>query len=354
MKVVNIISLNVDGLKESPNRELPSGLHSDPDIYAEFTQEDARVVNINQLNSVRTIYDPENNSTKILNRNNNNASMIGGNDNMTLVKSSALKDMNLAAHISLNTTKTKQNIITNIFLKKGLVVLNVETGVIAVKPSQGKLGKFRAFFQGHIPSLGYSKGCVWVKLDFGTDSILFMNMHLPVDTGDKKTLGYSFRKKMFYKILRMLSDKVDRDTQVIVGGDLNFRMEDNEDQLTRLLNNATRNNRNAIPIPLKELAFPDGQEPSFTCKFKEGSDKDCRLTPVSEHKNLKCADESRAPSRCDRFLVTGNPRVTLYDTGVLLDASDHNAIFASIEIGARSGGGKRVTRKRSRSKRNLL
>ena len=354
---INIISLNVDGLKDSPNIDLPRGLDRSPDIYAEFTQEDARAVKIDQFNQVRTIYDPEENNAAHLtlrdpDEDPNVTFSGGGHDNITLVDADVLKDMGLAAHVSLNTRKTKQNIITNIFLKKGLQPLNVETGVIAVKPSQGKIGKLRAFFQGHIPSLGYSKGCVWVKLDFGTHTVLFMNMHLPVDTSDKKTLGYGFRKKMFFKILRMLSDKVDEHTSVIVGGDLNFRMEDKRDQLTRLLNNATRNNRNrnAIPIALRELPFPEGQEPTFTCKFKEHSDEGCRLTPVSElpnDKKLACANEDRTLSRCDRFLVTGNPKVSLYDTGVLLDASDHNAIYASFTIRPQTGGRRRTRRARS-------
>jgi exonuclease III len=340
---INIISLNVDGLKESTNIQLPTELQPDPDIYVEFTQEDARDVKIDQLNPLRTAYDPKNNLLK------ENLKITGGSyDNITLVDSAYLKDMNLVAHVSLNPVRTSQNIITNIFLKKGLNPWNVETGVIAVKPSQGKLGKIKSFFQSHLT--GYSKGCVWVKLFFETSSVLFLNLHLPVDTSDKETLGYLFRKKMFYKILRMLSNKVDENTSVVVGGDLNFRIDHNRDQLTNLLRNATRNNRNTIPIPLKELAFPEGQEPTFTCKFKEYSDEACRLTHISNlpnNKKLNCADEHRTLSRCDRFLVTGNPTVFLYDSSVLLDNSDHNAIFASFDIGS-SSGGRRKTRRRRR------
>jgi len=339
---VNIISLNVDGLKESPKLKIPSGLDSNPDIYAEFTQEDSRNVKIDQLNPVRTIYDPDENIYS--------PAITGGSaDNITLIDSVYLKDMNLVAHISLNPTATSQNIITNIFLKRGLRPSNVETGVIVVKPSQGKLGKIKSYVQSHLT--GYSKGCVWVKIIFQSSSILFLNMHLPVDTGDKKTLGYPFRKKMFYKLLRTLSDKVDRHTSVIVGGDLNFRMHDTQDQLTDLLRNSTRNNRDSLPIPLKELSFPPGQEPAFTCKFKEHSDKTCRLTPIAElpdDTSLHCADEHRTLSRCDRFLVNGDPRVSIYNTAVLLDGSDHNAIFASFDT-TTVGGGRRRTRRKKHS-----
>lgn len=380
---VNIISLNVDGLERSPELDLPKKLQPNPDIYVEFTQEDGRHVNPSKLAKVNSINNVSNNNVSndapapgLTNDNmerirqaveekedanaaaeepNYSTFQAGGADNITLIDTNELKGMKLAAHISLNPVKTKQNIITNIFVRDGLHP-KVEMGGIAVKPKAGKVGKLIAFAQGvasHIPGLhlGHSKGCVWVKLDFGMQSILFINMHLPVKTSERKngtlknvTLGYEFRKKMFYGILKKLSDMVGDYTHVIVGGDLNFRMSaDGTDQLTELL----RQNSPKNSIPLKELHFPAGEEPSFTCKFKEHSDKNCRLTHISEHKKLACADESRVPSRCDRFLVMGNPKVSLYDTGVLLDQSDHNAIYASFDIGSQ-GGGRRLTRRKRR------
>ena len=42
---VNILSLNVDGVRESPNLDINSIPFDNPDLYVEFTQEDARPIN---------------------------------------------------------------------------------------------------------------------------------------------------------------------------------------------------------------------------------------------------------------------------------------------------------------------
>lgn len=331
---VNVVSLNVDGLTKSPEIDYPFFLPPNPDLYAEFTQEDARpvVLTPTTLQEIELLQD-------------------GGGE--ALVSEPALKGMRLITHVSLNDNKSAQNIVLNIYIKiTGLQAPEVEQGKIVV-PKGEKSGLVH-FAQGFLGM--YSKGAVWAKLSFPRYSILFINMHLPVKTSEgsngklkNATLGNAYRTKMFKKILDLLSSKVDGNTHVIVGGDLNFRMNSKgEDQLDELLQGE------GLPIPLKELPFPEGDKAAFTCKFKEAKDfrnDSCRLTELSNKSEveLPCADEKRNPSRCDRFLIHKHRtiRVDMYKTAVLLPDSDHNAIYTSFRIGEQEGGTRRKRGRRN-------
>jgi hypothetical protein len=359
---VNVVSLNVDGIKRSPEIDYPDKLPKDPDVYAEFTQEDARGRGIfKRLANAWTSELPESVSKELRPV----WGLFGGGE--SLVKNSALDGMNLLANVLLNEGATPQNVILRVYVKSSLRDQpTVESGKFAVQ--KGEKSGFVHMLQG----LGgmYSKGTAWAKLSFSRYSILFINMHLPVKTtagrnGKLKnaTLGNEYRIKMFKHVLRELRDKVDTNTYVIVGGDLNFRVDpDGNDQLDELLS------AGSLPIPLKELPFPDGESPSFTCKFKENSNTNCRLTKVDQnidpleqayldpleqaYPNLECADEDRILSRCDRFLIHKDRpiKVDHYLTDVLLPKSDHNAIYTSFRIGEQEGGRTR----RSRVKRRRL
>jgi hypothetical protein len=335
---VNVVSLNVDGLTKSPEIEYPFFLPDNPDLYAEFTQEDARpvVLSPTTIQSIQLLQD-------------------GGGE--ALVTDSALNGMRLITHVSLNDNKSAQNIVLNIYIKtSGIQAPEVEQGKIVVQ--KGEKSGLVHLAQGFLGM--YSKGAVWAKLSFPRYSILFINMHLPVKTTEgsngklkNATMGNAYRTKMFKQILDLLSSKVDGQTHVIVGGDLNFRMNSKgEDQLDELLKDAD------LPIPLKELPFPEGDKAAFTCKFKEAKNYRndlCRLTELSDDSEatLPCADEKRNPSRCDRFLIHKHRtiRVDMYKTAVLLPHSDHNAIYTSFRIGEQEGGtrrrrGRRLTRRR--------
>jgi hypothetical protein len=194
-----------------------------------------------------------------------------------------------------------------------------------------------------LPKYGYSKGMVWVKIIFKESSILFANMHLPMK---KKTanLGLALREKAFTLLLGELQKYMDETTTLIIGGDLNFRMDySGVNQLTKLLDTKYTN--------LKELPFPDPSQRRYTCKFKPLSEADesCemkRLTAVPANaenaeaiaKNLQkeCAVGNRIPSRCDRFLYKAaeqkSVEVSYQKALPLSPESDHNALVACVTI----------------------
>ena len=130
-------------------------------------------------------------------------------------------------------------------------------------------------------------------------------------------------------------------------------------QLTTLLNSTN--------MRLEELIIPELDKKTFTCKFNSNSDRNCRLSPINarnanDFKNIsynvqnRCGNSKRIPSRCDRFLIDSPYLVNVnrYTSLVLIDSSDHNAIFSSFEIDIHiqknkfkryTGGKQRRTRK---------
>jgi exonuclease III len=346
---VDILSINVDGIKESPglsvaanddapvsqnNGKLPVLQNNNrPDIYVEFSQEDARPFTRMKGSTSSMDY----------------SLMEGGGE--TLVDNSIMEGMRLIAHEALNNGQTSQNIITTIYAKNDQELFGVPASGVIPLPA-GKSGlAFWAQGRG-IMSTNYSKGVVWVKVPFQQYSVLFINMHLPVADTSKNNMGFNFRKNKFKEVLKKMKELIDNNTYVIIGGDLNFRMsKEGVDQLDEILKEGS------LPIPLKEMPYPDGKAPIFTCKFKEAkANNNCRTTRINNTPG-NCFDKKRIPSRCDRFLIgdKAGMKVLQQDTAVFLPKSDHNAIFASIELGASSGGGRRVTRKRrSKSRRTSL
>jgi hypothetical protein len=251
--------------------------------------------------------------------------------------------------IGLNKKKrTEQNIALRIFHRNSSSVehVRVQTGSQILKPKGKKNAAY--FFQKvastlRLPKYGYSKGMVWAKLTFAESSVLFANMHLPMK---KKTanLGLGLREKALGLLLRDLQRHMEPRTTLIIGGDLNFRMDyQGVNQLTTLLENKF--------TMLKELPFPDPSQRRYTCKFKPLSETNStcemkRLTAVPSNgttaeliaKNLQreCAVENRIPSRCDRFLYkegNGKTLTVKYQKALPLSAeSDHNALLACIEV----------------------
>jgi hypothetical protein len=94
---------------------------------------------------------------------------------------------------------------------------------------------------------------------------------------------------------------------------------------------------------LKELKAQSGTM-GITCKFKT-QDYNCRSRKLPKNPNnipkfletiqANCGDESRTPSRCDRFLVSKDitPITILLNTSKYLPLeSDHNAIMCCFEF----------------------
>jgi hypothetical protein len=163
---------------------------------------------------------------------------------------------------------------------------------------------------------------------------------------------------------------------IIIGGDLNFRIVDGKDQLTEFL----KTDKNPS---LSELEFPDPNGKIFTCKFTTKNEK-CREQPepelidvtsdnadaktiqeikaetiqeIKENVQNTCGDKDRFPSRCDRFLTNDptNIEVKVHKGDYIPNLpSDHNAIYALLEIKPIHTGGKRNKKsKRTIKKRKM-
>lgn len=314
--LIEALSLNVDGLTRSP------GLPRQPqgELYVEMTQEDARAPNTPPLTAA-----------------------------------AALAGYKELARVSLNRTTSNQNVLLLIYGKKAPIT--VRTGSIPFERKAGVKGKLEKGFQalGSLISYapGYSKGATWALLDYGPagGTYMFVNLHLPIKTSDKDTYGLAYRTQVLKEALKQAYWAIDMEdiktATVLVGGDLNFRMtREGVNQFTTLLGQQN------LPLALQELEHPPGQGGAFTCKFRKGTDRACRLrrvaaAPGPDHAAVSnamigpggCMDPERTPSRCDRFAIwTAQPYTTLkYDTEVLLDSSDHNAIVALVDVGQKSG-----------------
>ena len=268
---------------------------------------------------------------------------------ISMFDSSLMKDYSRVVMIALNKKKqTEQNVVLRIFHRNSSAVnhLGMKVGSKILKPK----GKSNAgfFFQKvastlRLPKYGFSKGMVWAKLNFAESSLLFANMHLPMK---KKSvnLGFGLREKALGLLLAELQPHIDARTTLIIGGDLNFRMDyQGVNQLTTLLQTKFK--------MLRELPFPDPSQRRYTCKFKPLSEADSscemkRLTAVPSNattaeqiaKNLQseCAEKNRVPSRCDRFLykeASGKVLGVKYQKVLPLSPeSDHNALVACIEV----------------------
>jgi hypothetical protein len=325
---LKIAILSQNDVRNSPGIIIDEFENQTPDIYVEFTQEDRR----------------------------------SPSDPSTIIASEFLQSMQPPIISSLNSNETKQNIITKLFVKNELVIQYKNTGSMPVLAAKATTStNVKGFFKNAAVSIAQStiasktKGSSYIKVAINNLPFLFVNLHLPIDTSDKKTLGVKYRKNSMIKILNHLKTKnlYDENTIIIVGGDLNFRIFPNpanpdlyEDQLTKILENS-----NELPIPLKEITSDlENSNQIFTCKFQKEADyqntdtlEHCREQPIphrmSDIKTVQsnCGDKKRIPSRCDRFLLTKPDNIKI---DVLLNKShyikeidsDHNAIYSILEI----------------------
>jgi len=168
---VNVVSLNVDGIKRSPEIDYPEKLPKDPDVYAEFTQEDARGRGIfkrlangftkrttNLWTKGKALFARLRNRFTWRKRDLNTKPasrwrFFGGGE--SLVKDSALDGMNLLANVLLNEGATPQNVILRVYVKSSLQDQpTVESGKIALQ--KGEKSGLLHLAQGLIGM--YSKG----------------------------------------------------------------------------------------------------------------------------------------------------------------------------------------------------
>lgn len=214
------------------------------------------------------------------------------------------------------------NIITKVFCDPSLIKSH-SSGVIHLQSGSGTTlytmltqaaSVVRSIFNES------NKGVVWIKLNLATFSLLLMNMHLPVDP-TSADYGNEYRTKCFKESMDSLSHLMDDKTLLIVGGDLNFRMEGKKDQLTTLLH--------TYKPCLHDLTGPEA-----TCKFTMNSS------------GIRSFDTSRTPSRCDRILA--NKSIAVTSKSIVLDPElDHNGVFVEFEY---SKGGTRLTKSKRMKK----
>ena len=275
----------------------------DPDIYVEFTQEDKR-----PLPRPLDVIEP-----------------------LIPIQSSLGKSYSMIGIESLNQKAVKGNVITKVYVQsdnrnlfvygRGHLDIKMEKGVIK-GPLANIIGAFKPV----------TKGATWIKVkNIDTnDSYLFVNMHLPIDTGKwamgekNRTLGNMYRIESFKRIVSKIHEIYGNDPnlKIIIGGDLNFRNIDDQDQLTALLKD--KNFTNNIPYTFSELSKNKGA----TCKY---------LTTCSFNRTNReaCLDIKRAPSRCDRFLTNAWRKINkfnmVFKNFVLDPIYDHNAVYLSFE-----------------------
>jgi hypothetical protein len=252
--------------------------------------------------------------------------------------------------VSLNQKRTDMNIVLRVYMKYDMLeaqgLTEPQNGKRPLPTQNGQVGLALLKGQGLAAGLpfgttGFSKGAVWVKV-FQPYPMLFINMHLPIlkKKGDRG-LGFNFRAQKLKEILFLpaVRSLAASDTTVFITGDLNFRINpDQHNQLTNLLSSN-------IPF-LQELPFLRPEDRVITCKFEKGRGEACaearKLQPVFPGGPPLpagmdyCVDEKRTPSRCDRILYhPGNSttvKVLQHKGADLFDDSDHNALFATVEV----------------------
>jgi hypothetical protein len=312
---INIVSFNLTNTNKTLSADAREVLQFDPDIHIEATQEDQRPLDKNSIFGSEL----------------------------------ANKGFDLFDMVSLNHKPTDMNVVLRVYMKKNIHQLQ---GTSEHKKGKHPLAllngiKGTALLEAQAAAdylslgKGFSKGAVWIKI-YKPYPILFINMHLPIlkSKGDKG-LGYEFRSRALKEILtnKDISDLVTPDTTVFLTGDMNFRINpDQHNQLTNLLNSD-------IPF-LQELDFLRQEDKVITCKFEKDKGEACKdarkIMPVVPGgppmaKGLeKCVSEKRTPSRCDRILFHKGNRMSLkvlqHKGSYLLDLSDHNALFATVEL----------------------
>ena len=203
------------------------------------------------------------------------------------------------------------NVVLRVYMKNKLLDIQdteVETGKKPLPTQEGIKGNLLLKAQKAIT--GFSKGAIWIKVEKPIP-ILFINVHLPIlKKKGNLGLGFEFRAQKMMEVLNSdaIKDLISDDTTVFMTGDMNFRINPNHrNQLTNLLT--------YIPS-LKELPFINPED---------------RVTM-----NKTCVNKKRIPSRCDRILYKLSPALSMkvlqHKGANLYNKSDHNALFATVEL----------------------
>ena len=259
---------------------------SKPDIYVEFTQEDNR--NIDESSIIEE-------------------TLLNGYHNICVEALSAKQHFNVITKVY----SKKEN--THIIKKKsGHVKINALSGLLSGVESTLSLIRYP------------TKGASWALISCGKDDILFINMHLPVDTGKfslslfkNESLGNEYRiKSMVDCVNTILKEIGTNPLKIFIGGDLNFRVIGVDQLKTYLTQDSTKSE-----FPFVELSTDLGS----TCKYLTS----CSLDRTNKR---ECLDTKRSPSRCDRILTNTNAKVLDEHNFVMDPTLDHNAILLTLDL----------------------
>lgn len=337
MGEVTISILSQNGINKNTSNHIEKIISKEPDIYIEFTQED------NRRDHHNTILNNE------------------------FIKNK-YKLMNMEQSSRRFTFTGGYNIVSKIFKKNDSEITigdNIENTVIYIS-TDGSIVDHNPFLS--------SKAAVCSKLLINNQLMLFVNLHLPMSKG-KSDLGLAERTRALNGVISKLitNNILTNETTLIIGGDLNFRMDEKgKDQLTELLK------KEPILYNRRLVEFSDEQN-RFTCKltnklnnfhniYRKGI-TECRQTAVDIDNKLDtqkkvqrdCGVDNRLPSKCDRFLISETRNASIKQLtyqAVYLDdiKSDHNAVYCIfiVDSAQKAGAKRRKYTKRNYRKRKTI
>lgn len=343
MEEVTISILSQNGINKNTSNHIEEIIREAPDIYIEFTQEDNRS-------------DPDN----------------------TILDNNFIKNnyqiMNMKQSSRPLTITGGYNIVSKIFKKKHSTITigdNIENTVIYISTDGSIVG--------HTPVFS-TKAAVCTKLRINEQAMLFVNLHLPMLPG-KPGLGVEARTGALKGVISNLitNNILTNETTLIIGGDLNFRIDENgEDQLSKLLKTNLFKPYTSI-LENRILGEFSNTQNMFTCKLKNKLNilantykrgiTQCRQTEVSgdllkdAQKQVQehCGVDNRLPSKCDRFLISKTADILInpkkYQAIYLEDIkSDHNAVYSIFTVSSpqKAGAKRRKYTKRNYRKRKTI
>ena len=292
----NMVSLDVSNAHNDVFTDTIN--HVKPDIYVEFTQEDYRPINDS------TIIDKH---------------LLENYTNLCVEALSPKQKFNIITKVYSNNDKFIKN-------KSGHVEINKFSGTLTsgIEYRLGRLVKYA------------TKGATWVLIKHTENSdvnILFVNLHLPVDTGKfsfykNTSSGNKYRVESMISCLNTILKQIEnildlKYLKIFIGGDLNFRVIDGIDQLSSFIKEDMELLEKRI-FPFNELTNNLGS----TCKYLQTCD-------IDRTDKVECLDYKRSPSRCDRILTNvplSNLKVLSQNNFVINPLFDHNAIILSVEV----------------------
>ena len=191
-------------------------------------------------------------------------------------------------------------------------------------------------------NLIYSKGSIIKRLSNSDTDIYFIASHLPMNK-HKDDLGLSERITAMKSVVNIIKKRlinIKKDNYILWIGDLNFRINNDQEQLDQSINNGLID----YDIIFEDLSQIDNYEP--TCKTmmfnqKVECDQTCLIKDKSCKKpcyDIKSKSGNREPSYCDRILGWSNVSAFNNFTTISLHAnkydfiqySDHNPIISNI------------------------